>query len=117
MLRSWYALAFQLPWLPERMIAADGGALVRRAVRRATRRGAFDDEELDAIARPAVRVERPSLLVWGMRDPFLLPELTEGLARWVPDLRIERVDDAGHWVHRDAESRVNEVMLTFLEPG
>lgn len=141
-LRSWYALAFQLPWLPERLIAADGGALVRRSVRRATRPGAFTEAELDAlaralatvdaaraaiacyraafraalrgVARPRTRVERPTLLVWGMRDPFLGPELTEGLEDRVLDLRVERVAEAGHWVHRDAAARVNGVVLEFL---
>lgn len=142
MLRSWYALAFQLPWLAERMIAADGGARVRRAVRRATHGGAFREEELDqmaralstpdaaraaiayyraafrsglrGVARPAARVERPTLLVWGMRDPYLLPELTEGLERWVPDLHVERIAEAGHWVHRDAAEQANAVMVPWL---
>ncbi|HYD51394.1 MAG TPA: alpha/beta fold hydrolase [Gemmatimonadaceae bacterium] len=146
LLRSWYAAFFQLPWLPERLIAARRGALVRAALARATRRGAFTPDELraygEALSSPAAaraaiayyraamrgprravqpdgghpptRVERPALLVWGMRDPALRPDLTEGLERWVPDLRIARLADAGHWVHRDAPDRVNVLLTEFL---
>ncbi|WNG23475.1 alpha/beta fold hydrolase [Cystobacter fuscus] len=34
MLRSWYAFFFQLPWLPERLLSAGGGAQVSRMLRR-----------------------------------------------------------------------------------
>ncbi len=32
LLRSWYAVSWQLPWLPERMLLARGGAVLRRAL-------------------------------------------------------------------------------------
>lgn len=60
------------------------------------------------------RVNVRTLLLWGVEDPFLGLELTEGLSRWVPDLTVERIADAGHWVHLDATSVVNDRLLTFL---
>ena len=57
----------------------------------------------------------PTLLIWGQQDRFLGPRLTEGLAHWVPDLRVERIPEAGHWVMADAPERVNELLLAFLQ--
>ncbi len=55
--KSWYILFFQLPWLPERRMAADGAAVVARAlVGGSHRTEAWPPEELDAyraaFARP-----------------------------------------------------------------
>ncbi|UPV74119.1 alpha/beta hydrolase [Halorussus limi] len=59
-------------------------------------------------------VRAPTLLVWGERDPALGVELTEGLERWVPDLRVERLPDATHWVQNDRPERVNDLLVEFL---
>jgi epoxide hydrolase 4 len=59
-LRSWYAGFFQLPWLPERLLAAADFWLLARALRDGTaRRGAFDDAE---IARHRATWRRPGAL-------------------------------------------------------
>jgi len=60
------------------------------------------------------RVDVPTMLVWGERDFALATELTEGLDEWVPDLRVERIPDASHWVQFDASDRVNELLVDFL---
>ncbi|ADJ14848.1 alpha/beta fold hydrolase [Halalkalicoccus jeotgali] len=59
-------------------------------------------------------VGRPTLLLWGTEDEALSPALTEGLEEWVPDIEIERVAGAGHWVQLDATDRVNESLVGFL---
>lgn len=56
------------------------------------------------------------MLVWGERDRYLGLELTEGLERHVPDLRLLRVPEAGHWVHWDAPEPVNQALLRFFSP-
>ncbi|SFR91974.1 Pimeloyl-ACP methyl ester carboxylesterase [Halomicrobium zhouii] len=60
------------------------------------------------------RVAVPTLLLWGLRDQALSPSLTEGLERWVPDLRVERYPDASHWLPVDAPERVNQELVGFL---
>lgn len=60
-------------------------------------------------------VSVPTMLIWGTEDFALGNELTEGLDRWVPDLRIERLSDASHWVQNDRPERVNELLADFLE--
>ncbi len=63
---------------------------------------------------PDWRVDVPTLLLWGERDMALATSLTRGVERWVPDLRVERYGDAGHWVQFDTAERVNEALVEFL---
>jgi pimeloyl-ACP methyl ester carboxylesterase len=141
-LRSWYILFFQLPLLPEWALRAGTYALLERTLRRQpVHRGAFTDEDIrrykEALDRPgaltaalnyyraALRslgvgrsdlrpIQAPTLLLWGVHDPYLGVALTEGLSRWVENLRIERLD-ASHWLQNDAPERVNDLLTGFLQ--
>jgi pimeloyl-ACP methyl ester carboxylesterase len=103
--RSWYIVFFQLPWLPERRLAANGAEAVGRAlVGGSFHRGVWPPEEIEAYraafarprraeaainwyraafrralrprrARTAPRVTAPTLVVWGVEDRFLGREL------------------------------------------
>jgi haloalkane dehalogenase len=57
---------------------------------------------------------RPTLIVWGMRDPALAPRQ---LARWreaLPDARVVELEDAGHWPHEEAPDQVIDVIRDLL---
>ena len=41
-------------------------------------------------------------------------DLAQPDPRWVPDVRVERIAEAGHWVQAEASERVNELLLAFL---
>jgi pimeloyl-ACP methyl ester carboxylesterase len=138
LLRSYYIFFFQLPLLPEAAIRL----LLRSSLRgTAFVPGAFSDEALDmyqhAISQPGAAtamlnyyrafardslslrrmdtsVRRPTLVIWGMKDFALIPELLDGLERWVPDLRVERVEESGHWVPEERPHLVTESLLEFL---
>jgi len=56
----------------------------------------------------------PTLVLWGMRDESLLPDLLEGLETWVPQLRIERFAAATHWIVHEEPERVVERIRAFL---
>ncbi|HEX5726755.1 MAG TPA: alpha/beta hydrolase [Longimicrobiaceae bacterium] len=139
LLRFWYAAFFQLPALPEALLRARDFAALERVLRHDPRRpGAFTDEDIRRYKeswrqpgalpamlayyravrrtrRPRTRpVAAPTLLLWGERDRALRVQLTEGLEPWVPDLRVERIPDASHWVLADAPGRVSERMADFL---
>ena len=60
------------------------------------------------------RVQAATLLIWGMQDPALVPELTDGLDNWVPNLRLERIAEAGHWVQHERPDDVNRLLLDHL---
>ncbi len=130
-LRSWYVLLFQLPWIPERAFRAGDYALLRRAL-------PFPKDELDryveAVRHPGalpamihyyrallryprprtICITAPTLLIWGERDPALVPQLAEGLERGVPNLRVERIPEATHWVQHEMPDRVNDLLTGFL---
>lgn len=103
LLRSWYIAAFLVPVLPE---AAWRLALARRYERTAKRGVGNDPVRGLALYRanfrpgrhlpPAARVTLPVQVVAPVRDPFLSPDLLDGLRDWVDDLRVVRVD-SGHW--------------------
>jgi pimeloyl-ACP methyl ester carboxylesterase len=145
--RSWYAMFFQLPLLPEAIFRANDYATLERIFRESPARpGAFSDDDIrrykEAMARPGALkamldyyrtfartlggrsgsggidvtqpVERPTLVIWGERDTALNPHNLDGLERYVPDLRVERLPDASHWVLADAPERVSELMIRFL---
>jgi len=59
-------------------------------------------------------VRAPTLLVWGEQDVALDVSLTEDIAQWVPDIRVERLADASHWVQFDAPQRVTELLVDHL---
>lgn len=60
------------------------------------------------------RIDVPSMLVWGERDPVFIRATTEAFGEWVPDLRVERIPQAGHFVQNDAAEKVNELLIAFL---
>jgi pimeloyl-ACP methyl ester carboxylesterase len=57
------------------------------------------------------------LLIWGEQDVALVPELSQELTAWVPDLRVVRLPEAGHWVHQEQPEQVNQALIEFLAPG
>lgn len=60
------------------------------------------------------KVPVPTLVVWGMKDKALLPVQLEGLDALVPDLRIERIPDAGHFVPWERPEAVAAALGPFL---
>ena len=56
----------------------------------------------------------PTLVIWGENDAALLPSLTRGLSEWVPELRVEIVPGAGHWVPYERPAEVNALIREFV---
>jgi len=68
----------------------------------------------DWVLGPFPKVRIPTLVIWGMRDPALLPLQLDGLDRLVEDLTIVRVPDAGHFAPWEAPGPVAEALGPFL---
>ncbi|MDP3896711.1 MAG: alpha/beta fold hydrolase [Mesorhizobium sp.] len=62
----------------------------------------------------ALAVSMPHLVVWGSSDEALLPSCLDGLDRFAPDLTIEKVPGAGHWILHEKPAEVAAAMRTFL---
>lgn len=141
LMKSWYAGFFQLPGAPA-ALRANHYAPLRKALRTSSTDGAFTDDDIaryvEAWAEPralesqlayyraAARrtfgrgerlpaVEVPALVVWGERDTALEPFFATPPPEMVPDLTVEMLPDATHWVHLDDPKRVNRLLLGFLE--
>ena len=54
------------------------------------------------------------MVIWGERDRYLGKELAEPDPSWVPNLRVERLPDASHFVADDRPDEVNFLLLEFL---
>ncbi len=56
----------------------------------------------------------PTMMVAADADPVLPPGLTDGMDRWVPDLRVEVVKQCGHWTQQEHPNAINELLVSFL---
>lgn len=142
-LRSAYAAFFQLPWLPDRLLSARGGAFAERLMRwSAGRESVFSKDAMDIyranVASPGAAtamlnwyraagrelleaegldspIDAPTLVVWGLRDAALGESCLEGVERYVRDLRIELLPGVSHWTPEDAPEKVNALILGFVQ--
>lgn len=141
--RSWYAAFFQLPWLPERALAARNGRLLTRALLKSSARGTFPEEVLEHYRRAVVEpgaaramanyyralvrgggmrqrqlgfpvIETPTLMLWGTEDVALRIETTYGTERHVKDLTLRYLPGVSHWVQEEAPDVVNAMLEAWL---
>ena len=68
----------------------------------------------DRLAGSVSTIEVPTLVVWGERDIALVLDQTRGLERYVEDVKVRRVPDAGHWVQLERPETVTEELRAFL---
>jgi epoxide hydrolase 4 len=138
--RSWYMFLFQVPWLPEGVLAARSARFAARALRRTSRAGTFSDKDLgryrEAWSQPGawtamlnwyraagrrysrvhapVRVTMPSLILWGDQDHFLDASGAELSLALCENGRLVRFPDATHWLHLEEPARVTDALTGFL---
>lgn len=62
----------------------------------------------------AMRVDVPTLVIWGERDRFLLQGCLKGLEQHIPDVRVLRIAEGSHWVIHEQGTRVNHMIAGFL---
>ncbi|MGE3631244.1 MAG: alpha/beta fold hydrolase, partial [Sandaracinaceae bacterium] len=60
------------------------------------------------------RIEAPTLMIWGARDPALLTVSTEGTERYVRGLTKRFIPNASHWVQQEAPETVNAMLTAWL---
>jgi epoxide hydrolase 4 len=140
--RSSYIGFFQLPFLPESMLAAGNFFAIRQMFKFTPARwGTFRNPEIaqyvDGLSHPGAlkaaldyyranmtldgmelarraRTNAAVLVIWGMRDPALGAFLLQGLEKYAPRVRIHAIPEAGHWVQNEAPDEVNRALLAFL---
>ena len=63
---------------------------------------------------PFPKLRMPTLVVWGMKDPALLPVQLSGLSDLVADLRIVTSPSAGHFIPWEEPGTVTAAIRDFL---
>jgi pimeloyl-ACP methyl ester carboxylesterase len=76
-----------------------------------------DDPGASAVTLPRemLTVDVPTLVLWGLQDTALLPELVDGLQAYVPQLTLEKVPDASHWIVHEQPQFVAARLAAFLD--
>ena len=78
-----------------------------------TRRFSLKPHTRDALPHIAA----PVMLVYGERDNLAWPSVDARIETCLaqkPDIRVERIPDAGHWVQYEAADAVNRLLLDFF---
>ncbi|NET89472.1 MAG: alpha/beta hydrolase [Kamptonema sp. SIO1D9] len=141
MLRSWYILFFQLPWLPEFLLQWNDYYAIAAAFQNlAIDKSAFTWSDLEAYKDAAAKrgaltamlnyyrhawssfssslewevLDLPTLMIWGEEDTALAKELTYGTEAYVNHLTIKYIPNCSHWVQQEQPLLVNQYMREFL---
>ncbi|EIM25117.1 alpha/beta fold hydrolase [Microvirga lotononidis] len=139
MVRSLYVGFFQIPFLPEAMLSANGHRSLKDALRRTSRPGTFSDEDLaryeTAWVQPGAvtamlnwyralpfkpdmkdpTVRAPTFVIWGTRDRFLERGLAEASLALCRSGDVRWIETATHWVQHEEPEAVNAAMVEFLK--
>ncbi|MFD6060016.1 MULTISPECIES: alpha/beta fold hydrolase [Rhodococcus] len=133
-LKSWYMFAFQLPWIPERVIASDrfgyralraSGQSAGEAKRdlesmrdRTRARGALNWYRAMPFTAPrsaSRKVRVPTLLVWSDGDTAIGPVGPALTSRFVDGpYTYEVLHGVSHWIPDEAAVRVDELLGNHL---
>jgi pimeloyl-ACP methyl ester carboxylesterase len=134
-LRSSYIGFFQLPLIPEGVLLAGGGTVLRRMLRQG---GLPDDRVEEYVERmrepgaltaalnwyramplgtrtPVGVVRVPTLHVWGARDVFLGRAAIEASRGFVDaPYTLEVLEDVNHWIPELAADRTGELITAHV---
>jgi len=139
--KSWYMFYFQIPWLPERMLAMNNFHALADTLQRTSRPGTFTDEDLvhykGAWAQPGAitaminwyrnvvqsgmrylvkpmalpSISVPTLVLWGKKDFALEWRLAEESLGLCKAGRLVFFENATHWVQHEEAEGVNQLLL------
>lgn len=132
LLRGWYVGFFQLPFLPERLLAmGDFRAIAKLYVRENGTLPWYWEDLKDTLGEslPAPieyyralkeasplpgKIRVPTLFVAGTRDPAVKPRMGAGQEAWIRAPFESVVLDTGHFVHHQAAETLARRILAFL---
>jgi pimeloyl-ACP methyl ester carboxylesterase len=63
------------------------------------------------------RIDRPTLLLWGVEDRIVTPAYGEGWAREISGARLELIPDAGHFPHWEQPEAFVQCLAAFVDEG
>lgn len=140
MRRSLYAFFFQLPWLPERLMAADHWRGAVRALRGSGKIHTFTNGDIEkykeAWSQPGamnamlnwyraagryprqipnqMHIRVPTLILWGVKDVALSRRMARPSLDYCEEGNLIFFPDATHWVQHEEANEVNRHLLGFI---
>ncbi|MBI5256059.1 MAG: alpha/beta hydrolase [Burkholderiales bacterium] len=74
------------------------------------------DDLINTLELPpsVVNVSVPTRILWGEQDHALRPGLLDGLTQWVPNLHLQRVPEASHWIVHEQPALVLQTIRDAL---
>lgn len=88
------------------------------------RRTRFDGRHVSVnaglMARSLVNIKCPVQMIWGDKDALCHPDPQHRIdesRKAKPDVRIDLIPGAGHWVQYEAAETVNRLLLEFMRDG
>lgn len=67
------------------------------------------------VAEALRPLDRPALVVWGKRDPYLPAKLAERQREAFSGAEVHVLEQSGHWPFVDQADRVEGLLVDFLE--
>lgn len=139
--KSWYVFFFDLPKLPEIIVAEDDLNFINKCYKNIA-----SDEEIECIkyyfsqpgaltsainyyralvanykrtlipkAKLNSTISTPTLVIWGMKDIALEPEIGTAVTSFVQDVKVEQLQHLNHWSHREDPVKVNQLIRNFIQ--
>ncbi|WP_017813973.1 MULTISPECIES: alpha/beta fold hydrolase [Paenibacillus] len=141
MMKSAYVFFFQIPDLPEKILASKDWKRLTGMLQQSANEGAFSEEELDlyreAWSQPgadtamlnwyrALMQKRPEIsdtamitvptrMIWGSNDQALSKEMSDLSIRKCENGELIHLDHCTHWLHHEDPTRVNTLILQHLK--
>jgi epoxide hydrolase 4 len=78
-----------------------------------------EDPGAAAVTLPLemLTVSLPTLVLWAMDDAALPPELVDGLDDYVPQLTLEKIEGATHWIIHERPEFIAQRLTQFIQAG
>ena len=76
---------------------------------------ALNTNHTTALIDRHASIEAPTLVLWGVHDPWQTIRDGESLAREIPGARLVRIENASHWLQQDTPEPFARGILDFLK--
>ncbi len=63
------------------------------------------------------RIDIPTLVLWGDRDPFFAPSVGERIRKAIPESKLTSYPSTGHFVPEERPREVSKDILAFFAAG
>lgn len=140
MRRSLYAIFFQLPWLPEKLMSLNDWRGAAFTLRGSGKTRTFSNEDImnykEAWSQPGaitamlnwyraaahyfwslpenMPIRIPTLIMWGMKDAALSHRLARPSIDYCDEGKLLFFPEATHWIQREEADDINRHLLEFV---